>query len=880
MSIQKISKNKILSVFAVFISLASIAMIANVTAQEDQHGGEPGPAVWSSTIPTGVTPDVTVETMAYMSVTPNPVGLNQQVLVNIWLTPGTQRARYGVGFIVDIIKPDGSTDTVGPMQSYFGDNTAWFTYTVNQVGNWQFKFHQAGVFYPAGQYNDSGWPSTFGSGFTTYTYSMFYTASETSWQNLTVQNDMVASWPSTPLPTDYWTRPVNPQFRDWTPILGDYPWTGALYFPNGDVLYPSNYKYTAYVQAPNTAHIVWKDQGAIGGLVGGGYGYEALTTTSPQPNIIFEGRAFRTVTKANPNAPGTLSYWQSFDIRTGQLYWERPLLTGETAPSAITYSFGTSEVPGAEARAGFSANLIAITAATSSAPGRIIKYNPFNGAVTSNTTGLPTGVAAAASGGSTIFGGGGSAIYSDPWAFAIQTIGSGATAQYRLINYSVEQNTDNFTLRMAPKVNGYQGLWNISWPFNSLGTVDFNAGIAATAASINSRDVLGYWIRSVDLQTGQLLVNITSSNSSFTTSDEVQIQTGSSLVVDNGLIALGMVNSHWTAWDGRTGQKVWKSEVNTDAYPWGSWYAYATSSYHFNETTSAIIVTTYHGIEAINWADGKLIWSYSDPSVPFEGPYGSTPFFVGVTLADGKVYSYNTEHTPTAPITRGWATQCLNVTNGQLLWKCGTPGAVGAIADGYATVSSYYDGYLYVYGKGQSATTVSAPATGVVSGGQVLLQGTVMDMSPAQKNTPAVAKESMQLEMEHIHLQMPIDGIWHNETVNGVPVSLTAIGSNGDVIDIGSTTTNGYYGTFSLAWTPPREGTYTIMASFAGDDSYGSSTAATGLLVGPAPSTSPTTTPGVQPAQDITGMLYGATAAIIVAIVIVGIVLALVLRKR
>ncbi len=212
MSIQKISKTKLLSTFAIFIMLASIAMIANVSAQEESHGGEPGPAVWGP-LPSGVTPDVTVDTMAYMSITPNPIGLNQQVLVNIWLTPGTQRARYGVGYTVDIIKPDGTNDTVGPMQSYFGDNTAWFTYTMNQVGTWRFKFHQAGVYYPAGQYNDSGWPSTFGSGFTIYTYSMYYTPSSTEWQNLTVQENMVSAWPGAPLPTDYWTRPVNPQFR-------------------------------------------------------------------------------------------------------------------------------------------------------------------------------------------------------------------------------------------------------------------------------------------------------------------------------------------------------------------------------------------------------------------------------------------------------------------------------------------------------------------------------------------------------------------------------------------------------------------------------------------------------------------------------------------
>src|SRR4030042_1183497 len=91
--------------------------------------------------------------------------------------------------------------------------------------------------------------------------------------------------------------------------------------------------------------------------------------------------------------------------------------------------------------------------------------------------------------------------------------------------------------------------------------------------------------------------------------------------------------------------------------------------------------------------------------------------------------------------------------------------------------------------------------------------------------------------MEYLHRQMPIGGLWGNETITGVPVTLTAIDSNGTVIHLGPVTTDGYYGPFSLAWTPPAEGTYKIIASFATDDSYGSSGASTAVSVGPAPAT-------------------------------------------
>jgi hypothetical protein len=102
-------------------------------------------------------------------------------------------------------------------------------------------------------------------------------------------------------------------------------------------------------------------------------------------------------------------------------------------------------------------------------------------------------------------------------------------------------------------------------------------------------------------------------------------------------------------------------------------------------------------------------------------------------------------------------------------------------------------------------------------------------------------------------------------------VTLTAIGSDGTVIDIGAATTNAYYGTFSKAWTPPKEDTYTITASFTGDDSYGSSGAGTAVSVGPAPAA--ITFPEQAPPIDYTMTIIGGVIAVIIAVAIVGILL-------
>jgi hypothetical protein len=105
----------------------------------------------------------------------------------------------------------------------------------------------------------------------------------------------------------------------------------------------------------------------------------------------------------------------------------------------------------------------------------------------------------------------------------------------------------------------------------------------------------------------------------------------------------------------------------------------------------------------------------------------------------------------------------------------------------------------------------------------------------------------------------------------GVPVSLTAKDSSGKVIDIGTATTNAYYGTFSKSWTPPKEDTYTITASFTSDASYGSSSAATSLIVGPTTASSATQPEVVVP--DYTMLILGGIIAVIIVVVIVGVLL-------
>jgi len=183
--------------------------------------------------------------------------------------------------------------------------------------------------------------------------------------------------------------------------------------------------------------------------------------------------------------------------------------------------------------------------------------------------------------------------------------------------------------------------------------------------------------------------------------------------------------------------------------------------------------------------------------------------------------------------------------------------------------------------------------TTITEGATVLIEGTIMAMSSGNQGSmdnptarldsstvpgtvPCVSAESMSLQMEYLYMQRPIAGIWGNETITGVPVSLDTVDPNGNCIHIADVVTDGYSGTFGYTWTPDVPGQYTVTATFMGDDSYGSSFAQTYVSVVEAPPATATPEPQ-QAAPDSIPYIIGATVAMILAVAIATI---LILRKR
>jgi hypothetical protein len=492
------------------------------------------------------------------------------------------------------------------------------------------------------------------------------------------------------------------------------------------------------------------------------------------------------------------------------------------------------------------------------------KINPNTGALTGNYSIAPL------SGGSFM-------NQINGYVVNIQDLGAAAGAnRYRLINWTTRGTYANLTVTGAGA--GTRIISNTTYQRSSLPTYqDWTLDLGAvTSAPLtygpmsNSRWLINCVI--YRLSTGAVLYNMT-------TDSYPDILYHGPGIMEHGKVAEWASGGYFVIFDGLKG--TWFRSEGTD-YPWSSVGGFG--AYSIASAYGMVYRFAYNYVYAFNWTDGKIVWKYEAPTyAPFETPYTDAngtevySFNGGCSIADGKMYIANTEHSPTWPLTRGWGIHCINITDGKLLWKLDNPMSASAFADGYLIAANGWDGYMYVIGKGKSATTVTAEPAVIANGATVLIKGTITDQSPAQPGTACVSKDSMSQQMEYLHLSQPIGGLWNNVTVTGVPVSLTAIGENGTVVDLGTATSNGYSGVFSKAWTPPAEDNYQIIATFAGDDSYGSSMSTTAVSAGPAPA--PITFPE-QPTQvipDYTLSIIGAAIAMIIALAIATV---LILRKH
>jgi hypothetical protein len=869
---------KSIGIVTVLLMSAFIMTISDSVEAQDEivggvtaHGGQPvagyeGP----TTIPAGETPDYTIYPLAFLSVSPNPIGLGQELLVNMWITFPSGEGKYMTGYTVNITKPDGTTELV-KLKSYVADGTSWFSYIVDQTGEWHFQFSFAGEWFPAGYWRDGEYSSTRTGNFSNAIFnpSVFVAPAESPVTILTVQQDLVASWQSS-LPNDYWTRPILPNNREWYTIAGNYPWAEFEGQPT-QASDRENY-YGPYVTAPNTPHIVWKELGGVAGIIGGEAGQYSSLSAPGTPSVIFMGRCYQTKTVPINGVPTNCAV--CYDLQTGEQYYAIPIVDGGVTPTHIAYWRGVdTAVPGAGEAAGIGAELITVSG------NRLYKINPLTGAVAANIS-LPS--MGASPGNLELY-------YRNGYFLAFQNTGSinvtraniTVTTTYtgNWINWTSQGASTNFTSRIISNVSGIlptslRTLYQVG-AYGNLGAYDPESGITVIQSRFIHGGYYGSTYQAVDVTTGQLIWNVT------TPVDLMEsAYRPTNAWARHGRYIAEMERGYVQARDIQNGDILWETEIGD--YPWGEFWLYDVAAY-----SDMVLGVGYTGVWAINETNGDIVWHYADPAVPFETPYNSNfteeVYAVQtIRVADGKVYVQNNEHTPTQPATRGWGLICLNVTNGDFMWKIsGANLGPGGASQGYLTASSSYSGYFYVLGKGKTALTLNAPQTALTPGQGVVVAGTILDMSPAQPGTACVSSDSMSTWMDYLHHQMPMDGYYHNVTITGVPISIDAVDPNGNFVHVADVTSDSS-GAFGYTWiVPSMAGDYKIIATFMGDDSYGSSysTVFVNVAEGGKPTPTPTPTGGGTVATTADLMTYF-IIGIVVILIAIGIIGALVLRRH
>lgn len=250
-----------------------------------------------------------VSTYAYLSVEPNPIGVNQQVTIITWLQPLPPTGDFVYhGLTVTITKPNGNIETIGPLNTST-IASQFVVYTPDSIGTYEFQMSYAGETFPTGQN---------------------HLPSETPITELTVQADSIEGRSENPFTDDFWERPINARNRAWSPYAGNWLQRGynSTYMVAGHSDSASSFQ--PYTKAPRTAHIMWTKELALGGLTGGEFdstGYYAGHTYEEKltPLVIMNGKIYRRIypsdfgigQTAGGQWPGTICE----DLRTGDTLW-------------------------------------------------------------------------------------------------------------------------------------------------------------------------------------------------------------------------------------------------------------------------------------------------------------------------------------------------------------------------------------------------------------------------------------------------------------------------------------------------------------------------------------------------------------------------------
>jgi len=826
-------------------------------------------------------PPQNIPTYAFINIAPSPAGVGQTVTVGFWLgmPPPTANGPYGdrwQGMTVVVKKPDGTSETLGPFKS---DDTGgtYTTYTPQVTGTYTFQ-----MFFPgqtlAGDYLTPGTTSPF--------IGDYYEPSNSSIFELKVQQEPIPTLPQNPLPSEYWTRPIQSTNGYWHTISGNWLGLGQQ-FSAATGQYNATSNYNPYTLAPQTAHIVWSKPYAPGGLVGGEFGGSSTSnfysTSQYEPKfapIIMNGVLYYT---QFPGASSNPTGWVAIDLHTGQTLWTYNTTTqilrcGQlldyVSPNqygSFAYLWSTGNIPGVPIKAG-STTYNMYDAMTGNYILSIVNGSAMT--ITEDEQGNLIGYYAS---------GGNLTCWNSTQCIIAETNGPAAwmwrPRQGGILNFN---SGIMWTEPLATNISG------VPLP----GSLSIAAtGPVTQASCINS----GVVIMTAGGSAGGLFQPGSQIEAGYSSIDGSQLwivnrtYTPYSRVVTeaigNGVYVMASYeDTTLYGYDANTGKALWK-DVLSDANPYDS-----IGGFQNDIANGTMYIWGFGGdIWSIDLHTGNINWETNttvisgDPGT--NTPYGVWPIwtFPKGTIADGLLF-LGEGHEYSPPLFGGAQQLAINITNGKPVWNilafdvCNSM----AISDGVGIVANAYDNQIYAYSQGPTKLTVTAPSAGVTTDQTITITGTITDISAGASQQavaanypnglPCVSDDSMTPFMESVYMQQQMPA-----NITGVPITLNVIDANGNYRTIGTATSTAY-GTFSYNWTPDIPGAYTIIASFGGSKSYYPSTASSAFYANePAPTGTPVTQTQQAPIETYLAI---STVAIIAAIIIIGAILIVTVKKR
>jgi hypothetical protein len=830
-------------------------------------------AIPSIALPSYAATANTRSTYAFCGVIPNTTGVSQGVTIHVGILEQMDETTHWqegwTGLTVTVTKPDNTTEMLGPFTTDTTGGTG-ITYVPEMAGTYYFQTH-----FPSQVclYATMDTPA-----------NTTMLASDSTKTALTVTESPRQYYPGQPLPTEYWSRPIDSQLREWSSISGNWFQSGG-YTSSSVADFESN-------AAPESAHILWSRQdlgssgaGLVGGLSNDEHGYftgDAYEGKFPGSvilaGVLFYNRyagsvlgdaAFQTVVAVDLHTGKELweQNWNNDSLSFGQiLNWNTPnghgafsylwSVVGSTwnayDPLKGTWAFSLSNVPSGTRYYGPNGEILVYSVDTTNS--RLLRWNstwavkyydqydpnnPFSAPITeySWVSGFATHL------GTTI-----DASYGYDLNVSIPTSLSG-TMQAALPDRIIGSNVGGLLdAAFAPSTIN---LWALSLKAGQEGKVIFNANTATPQ----------------------------------------ELLSGNQTIMWTGFSNDSMVGLLWS----KEGRCFYGFSLETGNLSWGpSATQYYTDAY----TTSVALHVAYGNIYesgvggtvyCIDVKNGTQEWTYNNTDIYDE--FKTTPNWWSVVefVSDGKVYVGHVEHSANDPKPRGAPFVCLNATNGDVIWQIDgafrqTPwGGAAMIGDSIITTMDTYDQQIYAIGKGPSQVTVQAPSVGVTTATPITISGTVIDVSPGTtqdaiklrfpNGVPAVSDASQSDWMLCVYKQFaaPSNAI-------GVPLTISVVDANGNYREIGTTTSDAY-GTYAFNWTPDIPGAYQVIVSFAGSNAYYPSSNTAHFYASEAATPIPTAAPqtGLATTNDLITYQTVGIIAIIIAITIVGV---LILRKR